>query len=311
VNADHSVFETFFGKFILMLISVPSGREMNQIARRLLFAALVCATVVVNSCENDLITVPTITAPGVDSVMNTTVVISGDISSDGGAPVTSRGFCWDTKEHPTFDLATITQAGTGTGAFKSKLTGLTKNTVYYARAYAVNIAGTSYGDEVSFLTKNSTSVTGSAYPKDTDFLTMDNSRIPMLDSIKIGANYQRRSSIFWNNETSNGPWSIEVDYVQLPDLVHRWTIYLYGVNPPTHSETFQLTDDYTNLQPGTACLGYVRYFDGYLYFYYYSISGQLDVEVINGQVSASFSNIQVTEESSGNSHVISGHITCH
>ena len=38
------------------------------------------------------------------------------------------------------------------GSFTSRLTGLTANTTYYARAYATNSAGTGYGDEVSFKT---------------------------------------------------------------------------------------------------------------------------------------------------------------
>ena len=40
----------------------------------------------------------------------------------------------------------------GAGDFESNLTGLTPNTLYYARAYATNKAGTAYGNEVSFTT---------------------------------------------------------------------------------------------------------------------------------------------------------------
>jgi uncharacterized protein (TIGR02145 family) len=40
--------------------------------------------------------------------------------------------------------------GSGAGAFSNKITGLTTNTTYYARAYAINSKGAAYGNEVSF-----------------------------------------------------------------------------------------------------------------------------------------------------------------
>jgi uncharacterized protein (TIGR02145 family) len=53
-----------------------------------------------------------------------------------------------------------TSDGSGTGSFSSNITGLTVNTTYYVRAYATSIAGTSYGNQVSFYTSTPcTSVT--------------------------------------------------------------------------------------------------------------------------------------------------------
>jgi hypothetical protein len=40
----------------------------------------------------------------------------------------------------------------GSGAFTASITGLLPNTTYYARAYAINAIGTSYGDNVNFKT---------------------------------------------------------------------------------------------------------------------------------------------------------------
>jgi uncharacterized protein (TIGR02145 family) len=45
-----------------------------------------------------------------------------------------------------------TTIGTGTGQFTSNLTGLTPNTLYYVRAYAINSVGTAYGNDNSFTT---------------------------------------------------------------------------------------------------------------------------------------------------------------
>ena len=51
--------------------------------------------------------------------------------------------------------------GNGTGDFSRQVINLESNTVYYARAYAVNILGTAYGNQVSFTTTGSDSTKGS------------------------------------------------------------------------------------------------------------------------------------------------------
>ena len=76
----------------------------------------------------------------------------GVITSDGGQDITVRGVCWSTSPNPTTANDT-TINGFGTGVFISLVTGLQSGTTYYVRAYAININGTSYGDELSFTTE--------------------------------------------------------------------------------------------------------------------------------------------------------------
>ncbi|HAX92440.1 MAG TPA: hypothetical protein DCY25_00590 [Bacteroidales bacterium] len=45
-----------------------------------------------------------------------------------------------------------TSESTGSGSFTSEITGLTRGTKYYVRAYATNSAGIGYGDELEFTT---------------------------------------------------------------------------------------------------------------------------------------------------------------
>ena len=52
------------------------------------------------------------------------------------------------------DKRTQEGAPSGIGAFTSSMTGLSPSTTYYVRAYAVNVAGTAYGDEVTFTSLN-------------------------------------------------------------------------------------------------------------------------------------------------------------
>ena len=91
------------------------------------------------------------TTTTVKSITATSSSVSGDITSDGGLAVTARGVCWSTSTTPTTANSKTTN-GTGIGAFMGSLTGLAPGTTYYARAYATNSEGTSYGSEISFKT---------------------------------------------------------------------------------------------------------------------------------------------------------------
>jgi len=76
------------------------------------------------------------------------VETGGIISSDGGSAIIQRGVCWATTQNPTI-LDDITNNGSGTGSFSSVINNLEVNT-YYLRAYAFNVNGVGYGDELSF-----------------------------------------------------------------------------------------------------------------------------------------------------------------
>lgn len=79
-----------------------------------------------------------------------TAISGGNITNDGGTPVTARGVCWNTSPQPTVSHDK-TQDGNGAGDFVSNMTGLTAGETYYVRAYATNQAGTAYGNEEVFI----------------------------------------------------------------------------------------------------------------------------------------------------------------
>jgi len=106
------------------------------------------------------INVPTVSTNSITDVSENGAKFRGTITSDGGSAITSRGFVWDTKSNPIITLSTKTTEGTGTGVFQSLISGLTINTKYYVRAYATNLAGTSYGEELSFTTIGFSTVIG-------------------------------------------------------------------------------------------------------------------------------------------------------
>jgi hypothetical protein len=97
-------------------------------------------------------TVPVVasTTP-VTSIGQTTAISGGNISSDGGSPVTARGVVWSTSANPTTSNSKTTD-GTGIDTFTSTISGLSPKTTYYVRAYATNVNGTTYGTQTSFAT---------------------------------------------------------------------------------------------------------------------------------------------------------------
>jgi uncharacterized protein (TIGR02145 family) len=93
----------------------------------------------------------TLTTNVATSVTNITAISGGNITSDGGTPVTARGICWSTSPNPTVTNST-TNDGAGTGIFSSNISDLLGSTTYYVRAYAINTTGISYGNQITFTT---------------------------------------------------------------------------------------------------------------------------------------------------------------
>lgn len=94
---------------------------------------------------------PELITTALSEISQSGAMSGGTITSDGGSPVIERGVCWNISANPDItDSRTID--GSGPGAFSSNLTGLTPNTTYHLRAYATTGAGTSYGNELIFIT---------------------------------------------------------------------------------------------------------------------------------------------------------------
>jgi uncharacterized protein (TIGR02145 family) len=109
------------------------------------------------------LTIPTIITSAASNISYTTAASGGNVTDDGGSPVTARGVCWSTLPDPTTSDP-HTNNGSGTGSFVSNITGLTQNTAYYVRAYAINSVGTAYGNQVSFTTLQITLPTVTTIP---------------------------------------------------------------------------------------------------------------------------------------------------
>ncbi|MEE4178620.1 MAG: hypothetical protein V2I46_14035, partial [Bacteroides sp.] len=103
------------------------------------------------SFTTNTLALASITTTAVSAISFTTATSGGNVTADNGSPVTSRGICWATTTAPTTANFNVSQAG-GLGTFSLQMTGLAPAIKYYVRAFAVNGAGTVYGNEYSFTT---------------------------------------------------------------------------------------------------------------------------------------------------------------
>lgn len=108
-------------------------------------------------------TLPSVTTIAVTNVTTTEATVTGTVTSDGGEPVTQRGFVYGTEPNPTLS-STVANHGTGTGNFSNLLTNLLSGETYYVRAFATNSLGTAYGNQITFVTSVPTTVEGDAIP---------------------------------------------------------------------------------------------------------------------------------------------------
>jgi len=163
----------------------------------LIFAIL---TLTFSSCKKEnSITSPILSTTSIISINKTNSFCSGYITSDGGSKVTERGFCWSTSQNPTIINSTKSiDDSVGIGNFLTKISGLTCNTIYYIRPYAINSSGASYGDEKSFKT------------------LIDSIRIKNDCSLHLGTINIVGSSLIFNNINAN----FTTNYVAIPDGIY-------------------------------------------------------------------------------------------
>lgn len=101
---------------------------------------------------SNVLTVTTATPTGITDVQ---VTLGGDVTNDGGSPVTDRGVCISLTVNPTVDDPTnddVLQIGAGNGVFSDTFTGFPASTTIHVRAYAKNSTETVYGEDKVFTT---------------------------------------------------------------------------------------------------------------------------------------------------------------
>jgi uncharacterized protein (TIGR02145 family) len=152
-------------------------------------------------------TIPTTITLNATGITSNSATLGGVVTSDGGATVTSRGVAYGFSSNPTTS-GNRTSDGSGVGTYVSTLSGLTASTTYYARAYSRNIAGTAYGNEISFTTITSNGFSSCGGITDLDGYTYQTVQIGTQcwtqSNLKV-SKYSNGDSII--NITDNTQWS--------------------------------------------------------------------------------------------------------
>lgn len=119
--------------------------------------ALLALAILQFSCSSDddqPTTPPKVTTQTPALITVNSASVSGEITDKGNSEVTETGIIYSSVvEEPTTADNKITATATD-NKFTVALSGLTSGTTYYVRAYAINSAGTGYGDVLTFQTSN-------------------------------------------------------------------------------------------------------------------------------------------------------------
>ncbi|MCK4978838.1 MAG: DUF1573 domain-containing protein, partial [Candidatus Delongbacteria bacterium] len=128
---------------------------------------------------------PAVETFSASSVIASTAILNGEITNDYGSVVTESGFVYDTSPDPAIGGTGIIQVQTSptvtTGSFSENISGLSSKTTYFYRAYAINVNGTSYGDNQSFTTPCSV-ISTFPYIQDFDSFIASSSGSSCMDS---------------------------------------------------------------------------------------------------------------------------------
>jgi uncharacterized protein (TIGR02145 family) len=126
---------------------------------KIVFFILLSLSVFMSSCkkeeEKPLVTVTTVP---VYNITRTSAYLKGSLINEGTDTIISYGFCWSTNPQPTFADNRIVPnfmkiGNIDNGTYLDKIRGISPNTTYYVRAYAVTVESKFYGEQEAFTTK--------------------------------------------------------------------------------------------------------------------------------------------------------------
>jgi hypothetical protein len=161
----------------------------------------------------------TVTTNSITGVQETYMTLNGNVSSNGGASLTERGFYFGTNStSPTASGNFKVNLGGQTGNFSTTRYSLSAGTTYYAWAYAINAGGTAFGNRVQ-------ATTIAAYA-------------PTWYNTYSGDNLPSSSNNFNRCDYDCGA----------PNVGHRRRGYLYYLNPNTSSWV-----NYATMTQGAEC----------------------------------------------------------
>ncbi|MCQ2274781.1 MAG: DUF1566 domain-containing protein [Bacteroidales bacterium] len=150
VNASHTSDGVGDGSFVSQITNLAAGTTYHVRAYAINITGTAYGPEKTFTTSSGQVVMTTSTA---SSITAASAICGGNITDDGGYPITEHGVCWSTTTNPVATGSHLV-IGTGMGTFSGTITGLTNSRTYYVRAYAKNSAGTFYGNQISFTTKS-------------------------------------------------------------------------------------------------------------------------------------------------------------
>lgn len=171
----------------------------------------------------------TVATANIKDITHNSAVGGGNVTDDGGSPVSARGVVWNKTGNPTLDNKDgFTVDGNGKGEFTSTLTGLTHAATYYVRAYATNSEGTAYGSQKQFPTSTTTAFVTTAVIN----VFTDNSAVGGGDITDDGGAQVTTRGVVWN-KTGNPTLSNKDGFTNDGAGKGIFTSNLTGLSPNT------------------------------------------------------------------------------
>jgi uncharacterized protein (TIGR02145 family) len=159
---------------------------------------IVLVIYLMNGCKKDdnIKELPRFSNVDVIEITDSEATFEIEVASEGSMPILAKGICWATVSNPT-TLDDKTNDGDGSANYSSKISGLTPNTTYFLRAYAVNNIGTGYSESITFTTKKYPDVITEEITEITDTTALTGGKIVSEGSSAIIA-----KGVCWSNEDS-------------------------------------------------------------------------------------------------------------
>ncbi len=206
-------------------------------------------------------TSPDVNTVSLSETTTFSVLAEGIVNTDGGLPVTERGFVWGIQTDPDLN-DNISYSGSGYGTFTKTITGLNAGTTYFLRAFATNAIGTAFGETLSFTTLQGLPVSdGSPCP---DFGTVIDGSSNIYSTTVIGNQCWTTTNLITTSYRGGQPLAFPDEDMALWDTitngayalnVHEGYGYLYnwhagnsgllcpeGWRTPNKQDYFQLLD---------------------------------------------------------------------
>ena len=176
-------------------------------------------------------TLPVVTTSDPYSITNTTAIIWGYVIEDGGAAITEKGIYYSISTNPKITgTRLILPDNSSDGTIT--LSGLSPNTTYYVKAFAVNTEGESLGEEISFTTDVADCIPDDIF---TDASELDNTKIGTFTDSRDDTEYYwvKIGKQIWMAENLNASFFRNGDTIAEARTNEEWTegTYTYETNP--------------------------------------------------------------------------------